>query len=136
MCTEKDKRYFGPFVDINTQGIEDVWQNLYCIDDVDKIKFQGGFDLKKEQSLKIYLIGCNPQQKNCVSDKEEVSDFFSKMSFVSVQNQNTYMPQKYGDEKFIERKATVVKHSINPYNPVNIQNNIRMDTVQTQDDRN
>jgi hypothetical protein len=38
--------------------------------------------------------------------------------------------------EFIAKKATVVKHNINPYSPINLENNIRMDTVLAQDDRN
>ena len=68
MCTENDKSFFGPFVDINTKGIETVWPNLYCIDDVDKLKFQGGVGLQKEQSLKIYVLGCNPSKEDCITD--------------------------------------------------------------------
>ena len=34
-CSEEDKQFFGPFVDLNMKGIEQIWTNLLCIDNVD-----------------------------------------------------------------------------------------------------
>ena len=39
LCTQDDKKYFYEFVDMDTQGIDRIWENLFCLDDPTTIKF-------------------------------------------------------------------------------------------------
>ena len=39
LCTDEDKTYFYELTDLNTAGVEKIWDQLFCIDDPASLKF-------------------------------------------------------------------------------------------------
>lgn len=58
-CTKDDLMHFAPFVDLNAEGVAEIWEELSCLDDPEALFFQGGFDLKMEQTMRLKVLSCS-----------------------------------------------------------------------------
>lgn len=108
-CTEADRLLFNPSVDLNSQGAENIWSQLYCLDDPTSVKLQGNSDLDKMQILNFSLIGCverGDSERNCISDEAAVSDYLADKVLVHYYNTDVYQPKNFENAKGpIQRKA-------------------------------
>jgi len=116
-CTEKDLSYFHPFTNLGTKRVLDIWQHLQCLDDPRQLKFQGGSELGKEQSLRLKVLSCSYSQFDCVTDVGLVDDFLLNLSFLTVFNNRQYEPEVYDPEAVIRKETVLQTHRINLVSP-------------------
>ena len=70
-----------------------------------------------------------------MTDLELIRSFLKDTSFITVLNDEAYQLEEYGLEDVIEKKSVVTREQISLENPVTSSFKIRINEVQTQDDR-
>ena len=107
---------------------------MYCLDDPESIKFQGGSTLAKEQSFEFTVSACTDPSLDCITDESTVETFLKDKAMFTMLNQNSYKIKEFDDDP-IEQKAIVVQDYLGVSAPVTQKWNIKMSTVTMQDDR-